>query len=96
MLQVPSPDHGQPLWSLFFAKDREAIMISASNRIETRLRRRVYDATFRRALLTGGMNTSVQPLMDLTGLRQFLTGNGLFAFFDAPWFPIYIAVMFML
>ena len=38
---------------------------------------------------------SSQPLEDLTGLRQFLTGTGLFAFFDAPWLPIYIAVMFM-
>ena len=41
------------------------------------------------------MNASAQPLSDMTGLRQFLTGNGLFAFFDAPWLPIYIAVMFM-
>ena len=41
------------------------------------------------------MDASAQPLNDLTGLRQFLSGNGLFAFFDAPWLPIYIAVMFM-
>lgn len=31
------------------------------------------------------------PMNDLTSLRQFLTGNGVFAFFDAPWLPIYIA-----
>lgn len=74
---------------------RTMILIGASNRIETKLRRRVYNATFKRALVTGGMHSNAQPMQDLTGLRQFLTGNGLFAFFDAPWFPIYIAVMFL-
>ena len=74
---------------------RSMILISASNRIEKNLRKRVSDATFKRALLSGGMVSTAQPLSDLSGLRQFLTGNGLFAFFDAPWFPIYVAVMFM-
>lgn len=35
------------------------------------------------------------PLNDLTQVRQFMTGNGLFAFFDAPWMPIYIIVLFI-
>jgi ATP-binding cassette subfamily C protein EexD len=74
---------------------RSMILISASNRLESMLRKRVSDATFKRALLSGGMNASAQPVTDLTALRQFLTGNGLFAFFDAPWFPVYIGVMFM-
>lgn len=74
---------------------RSMILISASNRIEKKLRRRVSDATFKRALLTGGMISNAQPLNDLSSLRQFLTGNGLFAFFDAPWFPIYVFIMFM-
>jgi len=72
---------------------RARILIGASNRLEMDLRRRVFDATFKRALLVGA--SSSQPNSDLTGLRQFLTGNGLFAFFDAPWFPIYVGVMFM-
>lgn len=74
---------------------RSMILVSASNRLETLLRKRISDATFKRALLTGGMVANAQPLSDLTALRQFLTGNVLFAFFDAPWFPIYISVMFM-
>jgi ATP-binding cassette subfamily C protein EexD len=55
----------------------------------------LYDASFKQALYSGGMQANAQPLSDLTGLRQFLTGNGLFAFFDAPWVPIYIGIMFM-
>ena len=74
---------------------RSQILISASNRLETLLRKRVSDATFKRSLLSGGMVSNAQPVSDLTGLRQFLTGNGLFAFFDAPWFPIYIGIMFL-
>ena len=71
---------------------RTMILISASNKIETSLRKRVSDASFKRALLGGGGG---QAVSDLSSLRQFLTGNGLFAFFDAPWFPIYVGIMFM-
>jgi ATP-binding cassette subfamily C protein EexD len=74
---------------------RTMILISASNKIETTLRKRISDASFRHALLSGNSSGSSIALSDLTGLRQFLTGNGLFAFFDAPWFPIYVGVMFM-
>lgn len=74
---------------------RSRILISASNRIEKNLRKRVSQAAFKNALLSGGRSGGAQPLSDLSSLRQFLTGNGLFAFFDAPWFPIYVAVMFM-
>jgi ATP-binding cassette, subfamily C, bacterial EexD len=74
---------------------RSMILISASNKIETNLRKRVSDASFRRALMTGGKMANSQPISDLSSLRQFLTGNGVFAFFDAPWFPIYVGIMFL-
>lgn len=74
---------------------RSMILISASNRIEKNLRRRVSEASFRMALLSGGTSAAAQAYSDLSNLRQFLTGNGLFAFFDAPWFPIYVGVMFL-
>jgi ATP-binding cassette subfamily C protein EexD len=74
---------------------RSRIMVRISTRLETLLGSRLFDASFKQALNTGGMNASAQPLSDLSSLRQFLTGNGLFAFFDTPWIPIYLAVMFV-
>lgn len=74
---------------------RSRIMVRISNRLDVLLSRDVYRASFKKALNSGGMDASAQSLNDLTSLRQFLTGNGLFAFFDAPWLPIYTAVMFL-
>ena len=74
---------------------RSMILISASNRLEKRLQSRVFNATFKSAVSSGGAVNNGQPLTDLSSLRQFMTGNGLFAFFDAPWFPIYVALMFV-
>ncbi|MEY8195358.1 MAG: type I secretion system permease/ATPase, partial [Cycloclasticus sp.] len=72
---------------------RSQILVRVSARLETLLSERLYGAAFKQALYSGGAKASSQPIDDLTGLRQFLTGNGLFAFFDAPWLPIYIAVL---
>ncbi len=74
---------------------RSRIMVRLSTKLDVMLSRDVYRASFKRALDSGGMDASAQPLNDLTGLRQFLTGNGLFAFFDTPWLPVYIGVMFL-
>jgi ATP-binding cassette subfamily C exporter for protease/lipase len=42
------------------------------------------------------LRSPARSFNDLLQLRQFLTGNGIFAFFDVPWVPIYIAVCFFL
>ncbi len=46
--------------------------------------------------LRAGTEPSVQGLRDLSGFRSFLAGPGIFPFFDAPWTPIFIAVIFLL
>ncbi|MBK5012082.1 type I secretion system permease/ATPase [Pseudomonas sp. S60] len=74
---------------------RSRIMVRISNRLDVLLSRDVYRASFKRALNSGGADATAQSLNDLTSLRQFFTGPGLFAFFDAPWFPIYTVVMFL-
>ena len=43
-----------------------------------------------------GQASPVQSLQQLTTVRQFMTGQGLFAMLDLPWSVVYIAVLFTL
>lgn len=74
---------------------RSRVLVRASAALDLRLNGRVFDASFERAIAGRGGNPG-QALADLANLRQFLTGKGLFAFFDTPWTPIYILVIFLL
>lgn len=73
---------------------RSFILIRVGMKLDEKMNSRVYTASFEHNLKNAGGNAG-QALQDLTNIRQFLTGNGLFAFFDAPWFPIYIAIIFL-
>ncbi|PKM24776.1 MAG: type I secretion system permease/ATPase, partial [Gammaproteobacteria bacterium HGW-Gammaproteobacteria-12] len=73
---------------------RSLVVIRLGAQIDQQLGARIYEATFD-ASLRVGRGSSAQPLNDLTSLRQFATGNALFALFDAPWFPLYLAVLFL-
>lgn len=73
---------------------RSMVVIRIGGRLDSFLNNRVYTAAFEQNLKKSGVNAG-QALNDLTTIRQFVTGNGLFAFFDAPWFPIYMLVIFM-
>lgn len=72
---------------------RSFVLIRVGAKFDMQLNKRVYTAAFEQNLKQAGGNAG-QALSDLTSLRQFLTGNALFAFFDAPWFPIYLIVIF--
>ena len=73
---------------------RSRILVRVGNRLDKRIHMRLFSAMFRRSVLSRSQQTA-QPINDLTNLRQFVTGNGLFAFFDAPWAPIYLAVLYL-
>ena len=72
---------------------RSFVLVRVGARFDMDLNKRVYSAAFEQNLKRGGVNAG-QSLQDLTSVRQFLTGNALFAFFDAPWFPVYLIVIF--
>ena len=73
---------------------RSFVLIRLGAQLDMKLNKRVYTAAFEQNLKRAGGNAG-QALNDLANIRQFLTGNGLFAFFDAPWFPIYLVVIFL-
>lgn len=73
---------------------RSRILIRVGNRLDQELNKSLFSSMFRRSIYQPDFN-SPQPVNDMNSLRQFLTGNGLFAFFDAPWLPIYIAILFL-
>lgn len=74
---------------------RSQVLIRVGNAIDEVLSKRVFTATFENNLRVGVGNPST-ALGDLNNIRQFVTGNGLFAFLDAPWMPIYLIVIFLL
>ena len=73
---------------------RSFIVIRIGSQLERRFNQQVYRAAFERNLFSGQAHAG-QALGDLTLIRQFVTGPALFAFFDAPWFPVYLCVIFL-
>ena len=74
---------------------RSRILVRVSARLDTLLSPLIFDAVFRNHVRTmGGART--QPLNDVATVRQFAAGQGLFAFFDIPWAPIFLLLLFIL
>jgi ATP-binding cassette subfamily C exporter for protease/lipase len=70
-------------------------LVYAGLRLDEHLSTRAFCASFDAGLRQAG-DLPAKAIGDLTELRQFITGVGVFAFFDIPWVPIYIGVLFVL
>ena len=74
---------------------RSRVLINAGVRLDDRLSTRVFTSGFE-AHLKQAPGAPTNAVGDLMELRQFITGKGVFAFFDLPWVPVYIGVLFVL
>lgn len=72
---------------------RNMLVIRMSNQFDLALNSRVYDAAFQAKLHRTPGHLPLQAQTDLMILRRFITGNGVFAFLDLPWFPLYLLVI---
>ncbi len=74
---------------------RSRLLVRVGVRLDEALNSLVFNASFE-AYLNRTRHNVVEAFSDLTNIRQFLTANGMIAFFDVPWTPVYIAVIFLL
>jgi ATP-binding cassette subfamily C protein EexD len=73
---------------------RARVLIHIAQDIDAVLNQRIFNAAFDMASRYPGKSGS-GPLRDFNTIKTFLSGQAVFALFDAPWFPIYIGLMFM-
>ena len=73
---------------------RSRVLVRIGCRLDRVLNAQVFTSVFERTVKqpSGGHS---QALRDLDSLREFLTGPGLIAFCDAPWVPLFLAVVFL-
>jgi ATP-binding cassette subfamily C exporter for protease/lipase len=74
---------------------RFRIVNAVGIRLDQSLNDPLFQATLRERFRTLGMSP-VQAFADLAIMRNWITSQGVFSFFDLPWSPIYLAVMFFL
>jgi ATP-binding cassette subfamily C protein len=75
---------------------RLRLLVRIGNRLHRNLQQRAFAASLSLPLLAGQDANRVQPLRDLDQLRGFLSGLGPTVFFDAPWIPFYMVVIYFL
>ena len=73
---------------------RSRILVRLGGRFDELLSARMFSRTVTRGL--GEKKDESSSLRDMDTLRTFLTGSGLFFFFDAPWTPLFLGVIFLL
>jgi PrtD family type I secretion system ABC transporter len=79
----------------FLEWSRSQVLVRLSNDFDDKLSNRTFQSSFS-AIINSGSTAPAQHFNDLTTLRQFLTGTGVFAFFDSPWAFIYLVIIFMI
>ncbi len=78
----------------FMDTSRAAALAAAGRAFERRLGPRTIDLLIHDASRFGGARRA-SLARDAGLLRNFLTGNGIFALFDAPWLPVYLVVIYL-
>ncbi len=75
---------------------RARILIRAAARLDRILAHRVFQAIVQLAPRNGAVSRNAQMLRDLDQFRSALAGPGAQFFFDVPWMPLFLIVLFLI
>lgn len=75
---------------------RLRLLVRIGNSVDRKLHGRAFAASLLLPLRAGPEGAHVQPIRDLDQIRSFISGTGPTAFFDLPWIPFYMALVYML
>ena len=78
-----------------FDHARGRVLAFAGARLRERLDGRVLRAILARATSPAGRARPATGLRDLEAIQRFTAGSGPFAFFDAPWTPLFLFALFL-
>jgi len=74
---------------------RGRVLARAGARLQMRLEGRVLKAILSRAVSPAERSRPATGVRDLEAIQRFASGTGPFAFFDAPWTPVFLCVLFL-
>lgn len=74
---------------------RSKVLTRAANQFDKLTNSYAFEIGFIGALNNKSDQRPYQLMSDVKGIRQFISGHAITAFFDAPWVPVYLAVMFL-
>lgn len=75
---------------------RSRLLVRAGIEFDRLLSLPVFKENIAHATSPGGTNKKQGTLRDVQLLRNFLGGSSVFCFFDAPWMPLYMLLIFVL
>ena len=86
------------LYSIYGLLDfvRLRLLVRIGNTLDRQLHEKAFAASLLLPLRAGHEGSRVQPIRDLDQIRAFVSGTGPTAFFDLPWMPFYLIIIYML
>ena len=75
---------------------RLRMLVRIGNTLDRKLQSQAFAASLLLPLRAGHEGKRVQPIRDLDQIRSFMSGIGPTAFFDLPWLPFYLLIIYLL